>query len=236
MSSLSRNTVVRSPVILTKPTKETTISITVCVNFADKLSQTLKFNTRFLKKLYIVTDPDDKDTIEACKRYTNVELLFCQDAYKKGAKFNKSGLIKFAQVKIAPNHREDWIMIIDADTILPPNFWTETINTQPRFTENSVYLMKRKIYLSNSDLLNDKYSEIQRGCGFFQLYYSKNKLYADFSETAGVCDSLFQQLFRNQVIMEGFCIHLGQNGLDWNGRISEKWAAATATAADKAPI
>jgi hypothetical protein len=219
-----------------KPTKENTISITVCVNFADKLSQTLEFNTQFLKKLYIVTDPDDRDTIELCKRYRNVELLFCQDAYKNGAKFNKSGLIKFAQVKITPNHREDWIMIIDADTILPPNFWTETINLQPRFTENSVYLMKRKIYLSNNDLINDKYSEIQRECGFFQLYYNKNKIYADFSETAGVCDSLFQQLFRHQVIMEGFCIHLGQNGLDWNGRISEKWTAGASASADKAPI
>jgi len=240
MSSWARNTIVRSPPILMKPSKENTISITVCVNFADKLSQTLEFNTQFLKKLYIVTALDDKDTIELCKRHKNVELLFCQDTYKNGAKFNKSGLIKFAQVKITPSHYEDWIMIIDADTILPPNFWTETINLQPQFTENSVYLMKRKIYLSNMDLSNDKYSEIQRECGFFQLYYSKNKMYADFSETAGVCDSLFQQLFRNQVNLEGFCIHLGQNGLDWNGRISEKWSASAATAsasaANKAPI
>lgn len=230
MSSWSRNATVRSPSILKKPKKENTISITVCVNFADKLSQTLDFNAQFLKKLYVVTDPEDKDTINLCSTHKNVEVLFCQDAHKNGAKFNKSGLIKYAQVKITPNHREDWIMIIDADTILPPNFWTETINLQPQFTENSVYLMKRKIYLSNMDLSNDKYSEIQNGCGFFQLYYNKNKMYADFSETAGVCDSLFQQLFRNQTTLNGFCIHLGQNGLDWNGRISEKWST------DKAPI
>jgi len=223
MSSWSRNSAVRNPIILKKPRKENTIGITVCVNFADKLRQTLEFNTQFLKKLYVVTDPNDKDTVEVCNGFSNVEVLFCQDAHKNNANFNKSGLLKYAQVKITPNHREDWIMIIDADTILPPNFWTETINLQPQFTENSVYLMKRKIYLSNTDLSNDKYSEIQDGCGFFQLYYSKNKMYSDFSETAGVCDALFQQLFRNQKTLNGFCIHLGQNGLDWNGRLSEKW-------------
>lgn len=224
MSSWSRNLIPAQIKPLKKPRKENTISITVCVNFADKLQQTLEFNSQFLKKLYIVTDLNDKDTIDLCKGFNNVELLYCADAHKNGAKFNKSGLLKFAQVKITPNHREDWIIIIDADTILPPNFWTETINLEPQFTENSIYLLKRKIYLSNTDLSNDKYSEIQNGCGFFQLYYSKTKMYSDFSETAGVCDALFQQLFRNQKTLNGFCIHLGQNGLDWNGRISQKWS------------
>jgi hypothetical protein len=223
MSSWSRNAIVRSSPVLKKPRKENTVSITVCINFADKLSHTLEFNTQFLKKLYVVTDPEDKDTIKLCSTYKNVEVLFCKDVHKNGAKFNKSGLVKYAQVIITPNHREDWVMIIDADTILPPNFWSESIHLHPQFTENTVYLMKRKIYQSIEDLKNDKVLEIQTGCGFFQLYYSKNKMYADFSESAADCDILFQELFRNQKTLNGFCIHLGQNGLDWNGRLSQSW-------------
>ena len=69
MSSWSRNSIVKVPQTLKKPRKENTISITVCVNFADKLSQTLELNAQFLKKLYVVTDPDDKDTINLCSTH-----------------------------------------------------------------------------------------------------------------------------------------------------------------------
>ena len=208
---------------LKKPKKDNTVSITVCVNFADKLRIALEINSVMIKKMYIVTDPSDKDTIDLCKGYRNVEILLCSDVHKNGATFNKSGLIKFAQVKITPFHREDWIIIIDADTIIPSNFWSESVQQMAQFTENSIYLLKRKIYNSNEDLCNDKFSEIHHGCGFFQMYYNKNKMYSDFSKTAGECDVLFQNLFRNEKVLNGFCIHLGQNGLDWNGRIGDKW-------------
>jgi len=203
------------------PKKTNTVAITVCINFADKLSYSLEFNNPMLKKIYVVTDPSDKATIDLCKQYTNVETLLCGDAFKNGAKFNKSGLIKYAQVKIIPNHRTDWIIIIDADTILPSAFWSESV--QGPFVEDTVYLLKRKIFKSQVDLTNDRYTEIQNGCGFFQLYYNKNRMYSDFSESAADCDSLFQQLFRNQKELKGYCIHLGQNGLDWNGRVSSEW-------------
>jgi hypothetical protein len=224
MSSWSRslNPIQIKP--LKKPRKENTIIITVCVNFADKLQHTMEFNSQYVKKIYVVTDPKDKETLEVCKGFNNVEILLCGDAHKNGAKFNKSGLIKSAQVKIHPNHREDWIAIIDADTILPVNFWTETINLHPQFFEYNVYLLKRKIYMSNEELKNNNPTKIQHGCGFFQLYYSKNKMYSDYSDSAAECDILFQQLFRNQIELKGYCIHLGQNGMDWNGRVSQLWS------------
>jgi hypothetical protein len=84
--------------------------------------------------------------------------------------------------------------------------------------------MKRKIYQSNADLKTDKFSEIQNGCGFFQLYYNKSKMYSDYSQSAAECDVLFQQLFRNEIELKGYCIHLGQNGMDWNGRVSQLWS------------
>jgi hypothetical protein len=223
MSSWSRNTIVRGPQPIKKPHKTNTVAITTCVNFSDKLRLALDLNLLILKKMYVVTDPQDKDTIELCANYKNVEIIICLDAKKNGAKFNKSGLLKKAQVLITPRHRDEWIIIIDADTILPTNFWNETIQKQPVFTNNAIYLMKRKIYQNSEDFAENKPTSIQNGCGFFQLYYNKNKMYADFSDSAGDCDILFQNLFQKQIELLGFCIHLGQNGLDWNGRNSEKW-------------
>jgi hypothetical protein len=221
MSSWVRNSNFKLKQSVKQPQKSNAIAIIVCVNFADKLKVSLASNTGLLNKIYVVTDPLDKPTLEVCKQYTNVSVILCSDAYKNNAKFNKSGLIKYAQVTIIPNHREDWIIIIDADTILPSNFWSETI--KGRFIEDTVYLLKRKIYKSIEDVKTDTYSEIQHGCGFFQMYYKKTRMYGDFSESAAVCDILFQQLFRHQKELDGFCIHLGQNGLDWNGRKSEEW-------------
>jgi hypothetical protein len=180
-------------------------------------------NAPFLKKMYIVTDPADAETINLCATFKNVEVLLCPDAHKNGAAFNKSGLIKYAQINITPNHREDWIIIIDADTILPTNFWSESIASEPRFNKDTVYLISRKIYVCNADLQNDNPQKTQSGAGFFQLYYNKSRMYSDFSETAAVCDTLFQELFKKQQTLKGYCIHLGQNGMDWNGRVSQTW-------------
>jgi len=221
MSSWARNSNLKLKPSIRQPNKSNTIAITVCVNFADKLKLMLEANTAFLAKVYVVTDPSDKSTLEVCKLYTNVSVILCSDAFKNNAKFNKSGLIKCAQVALTPKHREDWIIIIDADTILPNNFWSETV--KGIFSDDTVYLLKRKIYKSLEDVKSDTHSGVQDGCGFFQMYYKKNRMYGDYSESAGVCDVLFQQLFKHQKELNGFCIHLGQNGLDWNGRISNEW-------------
>lgn len=208
-----------------RPRKDNTVSITVCVNYADKLLTSLEFNTPILKKLYVVTDPSDTDTIDLCKGFRNVEVILCSDVHINGAKFNKSGLIKFAQLKVYPKHRDDWIIILDADTIVPLNFWNEPIRKHLDFNINTLYLIKRKLYLTIEDLAQDKYSEIQYGCGFFQMYFDKRKYYGDFSESAAVCDALFQQLFRNAIELEGFCLHLGEMGKDWDGRITATWGS-----------
>jgi hypothetical protein len=204
------------------PTKDTTVAITVCVNFADKLLATLELNSVMLKQIYVVTDPADKKTIDLCETFTNVHVILCPDAHKDGAKFNKSGLIRAAQDEITPTHRNDWIMIIDADTIIPFDFWSSSSSKQ--FYNDTVYLLRRKIYHSNAEFVKDKPTEItERGCGFFQLYYDKNKMYNNYSNSAADCDILFQNLFRNQVELPGYCMHLGQTGQDWNGRVSGIW-------------
>ena len=204
------------------PSKYNTVAITVCVNFADKLLATLELNSVILKEIYVVTSPTDKQTIDLCETFRNVNVILSPDAYKDGAKFNKSGLIRAAQDAITPKYRNDWIMIIDADTIIPFDFWS-SIRSKP-FYKDTVYLLRRKIYHSSADFVKDKPNEIiEHGCGFFQLYYDKNKLYGSYSESAAECDILFQKLFRHQDDLPGYCMHLGVPGQDWDGRISDAW-------------
>jgi hypothetical protein len=52
------------------------IGITVCVNYSDLLKIALKQNTNFLKYIYVITKKEDLKTIESCKDYDNVEVLF----------------------------------------------------------------------------------------------------------------------------------------------------------------
>lgn len=200
------------------PNQFNTVSITVCINFADKLQVSLQANKSLFKKMYIVTTQADTNTITAATTH-GAHLIFCEEAYINGAKFNKAGLIRHAQNVIATAHKDDWIALIDADTILPPTIW----HNQQSFNAASVYLLDRKVYANQTALNEDKPHEISRGCGFFQLYYDKSKRYQNFSTSAADCDILFQNLFKDQITLQGHCIHLGFSGQDWNGRISQQW-------------
>jgi hypothetical protein len=52
------------------------IGITVCVNYGPILEIALKVNSLALNHIYVITKEDDLETINVCKRYDNVELLY----------------------------------------------------------------------------------------------------------------------------------------------------------------
>lgn len=221
MSSWLTRAVSKQSLQSAAPSKYSTVAIIVCVNFSDKLLATLELNSVMLKQIYVVTDPADKQTIALCSTFKNVSIILCADAHKDGAKFNKSGLIRVAQDLITPTHINDWIIILDADTIIPFDFWTTVRSKQ--FYKDTVYLLRRKIYHSSAEYNKDAPNKIEHGCGFFQLYYDKNKFYGSYSNSAAECDILFQKLFRHQDELPGYCMHLGVPGQDWDGRVSRLW-------------
>ena len=204
------------------PSKENLIGIVVSVNYADKLKPTINHNMRFLKKLYVVTDPMDFETFDAVKEYPNIELVISSVAKQKEAKFNKSGLLRAAQQIAHTHHRDDWMVIFDADTLFPENLWT--LLKQEKKNKNTVFLLKRAIYYTKESFEADKPDKKTNGAGFFQLYFDKTKMYNPWSKDAGICDIVFQHRFPIQKELDGWCRHLGQNGLDWEERISPQWA------------
>jgi hypothetical protein len=198
------------------------VGITTCVDYADKLARTIKQNAKFFKKIYVVTDPTDFDTFDAIKDYPQVELVLNADVHLRGADFNKSGLLVAAQHKAHQQFANDWIVLFDADTLLPDNF-SEIVDAV-ELKKQTCYLMPRKIYLTEADLLKDSPDKTERAAGFFQLYFDKSKYYPSYSSTAAECDEFFEKKFgKNKQILAGYCKHLGYSGQDWNGRVTPLW-------------
>ena len=199
------------------------VGITVCVNYADKLAPTLEHNSKFFKKIYVVTDPMDFDTFEAMKTHANVELILNGDVHKNKAHFNKSALVLSAQHVAHNEYKDDWILYFDADTVLPDNLF-EIINAET-LAKDTCYHMKRRVYKTKQDFDTDSNFYETRGAGFFQLYFDKSKYYPAFSNSAAVCDVMFERKFKNYIppVLPGYCKHLGPNGKDWDIRQTPLW-------------
>ena len=52
------------------------IGIMVSYNYYDTLKFTLPVNYIHFEKLYVITQPDDIDTVKLCEKYNNVEVIY----------------------------------------------------------------------------------------------------------------------------------------------------------------
>jgi len=93
--------------------------VITCVGYGDFLAHTLPLNMRHFDKLVVATSPADKETQKVCDFYgVQVWLTDAFNAqwdgqFKKGAGINQ-GLSRL--------DRDAWILHLDADIVLPPNF------------------------------------------------------------------------------------------------------------------
>ena len=74
------------------------IAISVSVNYADILKYIINHDAQFFLSWIIVTDPEDKATIDVINKsgLKNIKCLF-YDKFRVGAVFNKGGAILMAQ-------------------------------------------------------------------------------------------------------------------------------------------
>lgn len=198
------------------------IAITVCVNYSDILKHTICQNSKFLKKWYIITDKNDKDTIRLINKLkiSNVTLLYYNHFFVN-AKFNKGGAIKCIQEYTDNEHTNSNILILDSDIYLPDNF----LEKLPIIIEeNTLYGVKERLdYWSYDDYINDKnphkYIYGDKFVGFFQLYNNSNtELKYKDSNNCSTCDMEFLRLFPNKIHIDISVKHLGRDGVNWNGR------------------
>jgi hypothetical protein len=90
-------------------------ALTVCVDYADYLEETLPFLLPHVDDLVVVTTPDDGRTHRVCKRY-GVRFLPTRCFYRDGEKFNKARGINYG---LANLKLDGWVLHIDSDIVLP---------------------------------------------------------------------------------------------------------------------
>lgn len=94
-------------------------AIIVCENYDDYLSLTLPHNIQEVDRLLVVTSQEDEKTKELCDRL-GVEYCVSKRIHEKGAVLAKGKAINDGLDYLGSG--KDWILIIDADIILPIGF------------------------------------------------------------------------------------------------------------------
>lgn len=202
------------------------IPITVCVGYQDLLAITLRHNRKFFETIVVVTTPEDTATQELCKQF-NVDVITSDLLYHQRARFNKSGMIHQAQKKIHAEHPDKWVLILDADILLPEQF-NKLVHTE-QLDKECLYSFHRVDYPTYDDFLNQTNSKPYRYdfMGFFQLYWKKDKYYPAHSMACSRCDMQFAHEFpayRKRIIDEHTILkHLGEDSKNWYGRVTPIW-------------
>jgi hypothetical protein len=221
------------------------IGICVSYNYFDSFQFMLPVNHLHFEKMYIITQQNDIRTIELCKKFNNVTVLFF-DLIKHDKPFDKYNALNYAQKIAYTEHPESWYLIIDSDIILPNNF-IDILNKE-NLNSDCIYGAIRNNCLKTSELLDktaivNNIENINFICnnivhwtltnpsvldnntppsilGCFQLY--KKKVFCRTNiNNAGYGDYYFGhdnfELFCNLGNILYF--HLGEAGVNWNGKI-----------------
>lgn len=190
--------------------KKNLIGLTVSVDFHNELKQTLEHNYTFFRKWYIVTESTDIETINICKQYKNVVILFFE--IKKEDIFNKGGSLKFLQNIVHTKYPTCAKLIIDSDIILPKNF-LELLKKNNITDVDGIYGAERSLYKNIETIYNNGLYPY----GFFQLYFRNDVFYND-SKSCGVCDKEFVENFSSIYFLEFVLEHICEPYIYWNGR------------------
>lgn len=224
--------------------------LVVCVNYDDFLRITIPFNRRHFNHLFVLTSENDPRTIKYCQE-SGVDYLTTEAWTENGAYFNKGkginvGLTKLRQLK------SEWVCILDADIILPPNFLRST----PSLDANCLYSCRRRLCPEQSDYDPHKswasYEleplpatvEVEgRLCvwgnsrlratdaaglfGYLQMWNLGrfNARYPTQFQSAHSYDVRFASLWpeENRHWLSDEVLHLGPAKTNWHGRLTERW-------------
>jgi len=212
------------------------IGLCVSYNYLDTLQFMLPLNYLHFEQIYIITQIDDIQTVEFCKKIDNVTVLFYN--FKNNNKtFDKYGALNYAQKIIYNCYPNSWYLIIDSDILLPNNF-IETLKNV-NLDSNCIYGAYRVNVIKTSELLNkNEMSNLVENINFaynnilcmngtppsimgcFQLY-KKHCYHRTTCNNAGYGDYYFGHdnfdLFCNLDNLLYF--HLGETGKNWDGKI-----------------
>lgn len=207
------------------------IGLTVCYHFSDVFSYTLEKNIDLFSKWYIITSEKDIETINLVnsKKNNKIELIY----YPFEDHLNKSNAIKKAQEIIYKKHPDKYVLIIDADIIIPEDLKIKIYKElEQNINTDIFYSIRRSIFLDiksyeESNLktqIKNIYKQDAVGLGYFQLYFNKNIFYpsgphssnsfwgGDFKFFMSFVGGSWKRKRTNVKILDGHVIHLGKTG------------------------
>lgn len=198
--------------------------IIVSVDYNDFLSITLENNTKIFNSITVITSIKDEECQKICQKF-NVNCVVTERMYENGASFNKGKAINDGiKSLLNPN----WILLLDADIIVPETFTESFKNNYTNI--NSLYVCNRVIFKEYQSYLDwQSGSGIKgqvsnlNGIGYFQLFNINSNclqriIYPESSNNAAGSDISFRNRFTEKVDLKIESIHLGIPYQNWNGR------------------
>lgn len=157
------------------------------------------------------------ETVEPDERVT----VLMVDMFGGGSLLNKAGAIRAAQEIVHETFPDDWILILDADIVVPETIFLALPRPLDR---DALYGAKRIDYVT-PDALASGTGVVYPvdNAGYFQMYFDKTKKYPSYSKNASECDMKFLASFRKCVTITTPVKHLGYCSKNWNGRVTERW-------------
>lgn len=208
-------------------------AIITCVEFDDYLEITLPWNVGHFGKVLVVTSLKDKKTELLANSFEN-SCSYATDAFfDDGAPFNKG---KALEEGLDILGREGWIMVLDADIVLP-----EALEPGPNGWElGKLYSPYRRLcgdpgargepwggfpYGPEYDVHPDEFA------GYCQIFHAldpklvKKPWYPQNHPTAKCCDSEFWWRWpvEKRIRPHFEVLHLGPLRENWEGRRSPRW-------------
>lgn len=217
-------------------------AITVCMNYGDFLAHSLPLNKNHFDRTIVVTEPKDDHTKDIC-RYYGVEFIETYSAQLHRGEFHKGECVTEGIAKL---NNPEWVVLIDADTVLQPNFRKviEELNTVEELDKTCLYTIDRIRFETFEEWMQfhsrpsyDLGSRARDGrfclphfvpTGFFQMWNVKETGISQYIHEWVKCggeDIRFAYLFprsKRLFLPETNCYHLASSPeCNWLGRKSK---------------
>lgn len=200
-------------------------AILVCVGYDDFLRLTLPRTLQHVSKLVVVTTPTDLRTLALCAMYPRVIVHKTLAFYDDGASFNKGKALEEGFDVLG---RTGWVLIMDADILLPEKITTATLDRRTLYTPVR-RIMSKVDGLTATPTINPSTLPLRKeygNFGYFQLFHATDPVVTKLPwyETdwvhAGGADSVFEKRWhkKNKARMSFEVIHLGDPDQNWYGR------------------
>lgn len=212
-------------------------AITVAINYSDYLELTLPENVSYFDNYNVLTIKEDKETIDLCEKYKANCIIVDNPFGRNNFEFDKGYVI---QQGLKNLKFFDWVLLLDADIILPLNFRKlvelnfPEANTLYGASRCFVWDYDEYLQYKNKEKKIDDFYRIEGGwgCGYFMLFHIRsnkikkiplNLLYPNGNiET----DMILLEYFHPKRIDVGKLnfnvLHLGGPSLFWEGRFNGK--------------